>query len=481
MPDWLLAPDLAAARWLFTRALGAVYAIAFANALLELRPLLGADGLTPIPRYLRRVSPRAQPSVFHLHYSDRFALLVAGVGLVLSAALVAGLPQRGPVAAWLLVWLVVWALYLSIVNVGQIWYGFGWESILLEAGFFAAFVGPDHVAPPRAGVLLVVWLLFRVELGAGLIKLRGDPCWRDLTCLEYHHETQPLPAPLSWHAHRLPHWWHRVEAAGNHLTQLVVPFGLFLPQPIASVAALVIIVTQGWLVVTGNFAWLNAVTIVLAVAVLDGGWLSWLPAGPATVADPPAWFGGLVLAVAAAVLVMSVRPVRNMLSRTQRMNTSYNPFHLVGTYGAFGTVTRRRDELVVEGTSDRAPGPHSEWRAYEFKGKPGDPSRRPPQVAPYHLRLDWLMWFAALSTSAAHPWLLELVRRLLRGDDPVLRLLRSDPFPDAPPAAVRIIRYRYRFTTRADRRATGRWWDREPLDVDLPPVTLSGRGELVRA
>lgn len=478
--DWLAAPDLWPARWLFTRSLGAVYTIAFVNVALQFRGLLGSYGLTPVSRYVELVAFRQQPSVFHLHHSDRFALAVAWVGVALSAALTVGLPQGGPDWLHLVWWLVVWALYLSFVNVGQIWYGFGWESILLEAGFFAVFLGSDRTAPPRFAILLVLWLLFRVEVGAGLIKLRGDRCWRDLTCLEYHHETQPLPGPFSWHAHHLPRWWHRVEVLGNYVAQLVAPFMLFLPQPAASIAGITVIVTQGWLVLTGNFAWLNVLTMVLATAALAGGWLAWLPVGPPTVTDPPAWLSGLVLAVAAGTVVMSYWPVRNMLSRSQVMNTRYNPLHLVGTYGAFGGITRQRYELVVEGTTDEDPGPDSEWHAYAFRAKPGEPGRRPPQVGPYHLRLDWLLWFAAMSPVVSQRWVLSLLLRLLEADPHVLGLLRRSPFPDRPPNAVRVLRYRYRFTTPAQRRETGDWWIRRRIGEPVPPVRLGADGQLVR-
>src|SRR5207237_4337562 len=136
-----------------------------------------------------------------------------------------------------------WVLYLSIVNVGQRWYGFGWESLLLEAGFIAIFLGNNETAPPLLAIFLARWLLFRVEFGAGLIKLRGDSCWRDLSCLDYHHETQPMPNPLSRYFHHLPKLLHRGEALGNHVAQLVVPFLLFTPPPLASLAGLVWIVT----------------------------------------------------------------------------------------------------------------------------------------------------------------------------------------------------------------------------------------------
>ncbi len=285
----------------------------------------------------------------------------------MSAALLAGADALVPLWAAMLLWLVPWALYLSIVNVGQTWYAFGWESLLLEVGFLGVFLGNDEVAPPVVVLFLLRWVLFRVEFGAGLIKMRGDECWRRLTCLEYHHETQPMPGPLSWFFHHLPRPLHRVEAAANHVTQLVVPFLLFAPQPVASAAAALMIVTQLWLVLSGNFAWLNWITVVLALPVV-----AW-PSDPPPVDDAPLWYVVLVLAVSVLLLALSHAPVRNMLSRRQAMNRSFDPLHLVNTYGAFGTVGRVRHEVVLEGTADEVPREDSGWREYEFKGKPGDP------------------------------------------------------------------------------------------------------------
>src|ERR1700682_4552531 len=188
----------------------------------------------------------------------------AWLGAVLSVGIVVGLVDAAPLLLWMLIWLVLWALYLSIVNIGQTFYAFGWESLLLEAGFFAIFLGPAWMAPPVVVIWMIRWLLFRVEFGAGLIKIRGDPGWRDLTCLYYHHETQPMPNPLSWYFHHLPKPLHKVEVLGNFFAQLVVPFGLFAPQPIASIAGAILVVTQSWLLVSGNFAWLNALTLTLA-------------------------------------------------------------------------------------------------------------------------------------------------------------------------------------------------------------------------
>lgn len=472
--DALTDPGYWLSRLVFTRALALVHLVAFVVALRQFRPLLGERGLTPVPRFTARVPFARSPSLFSLHYSDRFFAACCWVGLVLSAGTVVGLTDRAPLWAWMLVWLVLWALYLSIVNVGQVWYGFGWETLLLEAGFLAVFLGPASTAPPVPVLWLLRWLLLRLELGAGLIKLRGDRCWRDLTCLQYHHETQPMPGPLSWYFHHLPPRLHQVEVLVNHATQLVLVFGLLAPQPVASAAALVVVVTQGYLVVSGNFSWLNALTLVLALSVIDGRWLhAVLPLEPPADLAAPAWHTALVLALTAVVAVLSWRPVRNLVSPGQRMNASFDPLHLVNTYGAFGSITRVRHEVVLEGTDDPHPGPDAVWREYEFTGKPGDVHRRPPQVAPYHLRLDWLMWFVAIDPRYGEPWLSRLLVRLLEGDRPTLRLLRHNPFPDAPPAHVRARVFRYRFTTPAERRETGAWWSRRYVFDLVPPVSLA--------
>ncbi|MCV7101677.1 lipase maturation factor family protein [Mycobacterium palustre] len=471
---WFSAPGYWLGRLVMERGVAAIYAIAFAAAALQFRALIGEHGMLPVPRFLARQSFWRTPSLFHLRYSDRLFAGVAWLGAAVSAALVAGAADLVPLWAAMLMWLTLWALYLSIVNVGQVWYGFGWESLLLEAGFLMIFLGNDTVAPPLLTLWMARLLLFRVEFGAGLIKMRGDPCWRDLTCLYYHHETQPMPGPLSWFFHHLPRPLHRVEVAGNHFAQLVVPFGLFAPQPIASAAAGVVVVTQLWLVASGNFAWLNWVTIVLAFSAVDDASIATLtglsgqPAWPA----PPPWFAGLVIAFAAAVLFMSYWPVRNMLSSRQRMNMSFNPFHLVNTYGAFGSIGRVRQEVVIEGTDEKRLTPQTAWQEYGFKGKPGDVRRLPRQWAPYHLRLDWLMWFAAISPGYAQAWLTPLLRRLLRNDPPTLRLLRHNPFPDSPPRYVRAQLYEYRFTTWAELRRERAWWHRTLIGGYVRPLSL---------
>ncbi|MFJ9742089.1 lipase maturation factor family protein [Streptomyces sp. NPDC101166] len=466
--DWFTSPEYWTSRLVFQRALAGVYLVAFLTAARQFRALMGERGMLPVPSFTARVPFRRAPSLFHRHYSDRFFAVCAWTGCALSAALLAGLDGLLPLWGAMLLWLAPWALYLSIVNVGQTWYGFGWESLLLETGFLAVFLGNDEVAPPVVVLFGLRWILFRVEFGAGLIKMRGDPCWRKLTCLDHHHETQPMPGPLSWFFHHLPKPLHRVEVAANHVTQLFVPFLLFTPQPVATAAAALMILTQLWLVLSGNFSWLNWITVVLAVPALA------LPADPPPVPAAPLWYVVVVLAVAAFLLFLSHRPVLNMLSRGQVMNRSFDPLHLVNTYGAFGSVSRVRYEVIVEGTLDETPREDSDWREYEFRGKPGDPRRWPRQFAPYHLRLDWMMWFAALSPAYAGAWFGALVERLLEDDRDTLALLRRSPFPPGtPPRHVRARLFRYRYTTWRELRESGACWERTFVREYLPPTRLS--------
>jgi Lipase maturation factor len=408
-----------------------------------------------------------------IEYSDARLRTLAWVGALVAAAVVIGLPQLAPLPVTMLAWFAMWALYTSIVNIGGSFYSFGWETLLVEAGFLAIFLGNAEVAPPLLVMLAFRWLAFRVEFGAGLIKLRGDRCWRELSCMDYHHETQPMPNPLSWYFHHLPRPMHRVEVLGNFGAQLVLPFGLFAPQPIATISAVLMIVTQLYLVVSGNYAWLNWVTIVVLFAGVSDGALGalGLPV-PGPLPDGPAWFSIGVIVLAVVVLALSYRPVRNLLSPNQAMNASFDPFRLVNTYGAFGSVTRTRYEVIVEGTASDDPGSDPEWVEYEFKGKPGDPRRRPPQVAPYHLRLDWLMWFIPISPMYGAGWFGPLLQRLLENDPATLGLLRRNPFPDAPPRFVRARLFEYRFTSWRERRETGAWWHREPAGELVPPLRL---------
>ncbi len=465
------------------RGFAAIYLIAFIVALRQFPALLGERGLLPVPEFLKRVSFSRYPSLFFFFYSDRVLKAAAILGAVLSAASLAGLPELGHWWAPLAVWLTMWALYLSIVNVGQEFYGFGWETMLLEAGFLTAFLGSSETPPSLVPILLLRWMLFRTEVGAGLIKLRHDTAWRDLTALVYHYETQPLPNPLSWFFHRAPVWFHKTGVAFSHLVQVIVPFGLFAPQPAASIAAALIILHQGILIVSGNYSWLNWMTVVLGLSGFGHQELAYfipvnLPLDAAL--DAPLAYRTVAWLLGAAGVFLSIAPAKNLLSRHQLMNHSFNRLHLINAYGAFGSITRTRYELIVEGASEGSDGVTG-WREYGFIAKPGDIKRKPPQIAPYHLRLDWMMWFLPFSVlvlpdgiavEGYDRWFLRFVEKLLHGDEQVLRLMREDPFGGVPPRAVRVLFYRYEFTTLSERRKSGAWWKRELIGDYLPSVNL---------
>lgn len=481
---WLNAyfGDVWITRLLLERGMAAIYLVAFLAVVNQFKPLLGERGLLPVPEYLEHLSWRNAPSIFHWHYSDRLLDAVAWTGVAVSVLALLGVTEAGPVWASIGAWLLLYVLYLSIVNVGQKFFGFGWESMLLEAGFFTAFLGPMRMEPTIIPIVILRWMLFRTEVGAGLIKLRHDKCWRDLTCLYYHYETQPLPNPLSWYFHWIPKPMHRFSALASHFVQVVVPFALFAPQPIASIAGALIIFHQLVLIVSGNYSWLNWLTVVLGVSAFNDRILGIaIPLHAPALAARPLAFDVVLYVLAAGTVLLSIKPARNLISPNQAMNLSYNPFHLVGAYGAFGNVGRERYEIVIEGASDAVITPATRWQEYGFKGKPGDPMRMPPQVAPYHLRLDWLIWFLPFSVMVSRGgirvpgysrWFLRFVRRLLAADPAILRLMGRNPFSGAPPNFVRALFYQYRYTTAEEKQQTGAWWVRTLLGQYLPPTSL---------
>ncbi len=516
----LSAEDYTISREIIQRGFGVLFLIAFLSAFTQFPALLGERGLTPAPRFIALTTAEQAPTIFRwkrFPYSDGRLRLVSVIGMVLAASAIIGLPQAGPAWVPIPVFLAMWALYFSITSIGQRFYGFGWESLLLEAGFLVGFLGSHEVVPTLPMILLLRWFVVRVEFGAGMIKMRGDSSWRDLTAMDYHHQTQPMPNPLSRLAHLTPAWWHRGETLGSHVVQLIAPWLLFLPQPIASFAAAAIIITQFALVITGNYAWLNWATILIACSGISDSFFRWIVGGPfpgwgwdsvvdkvtgsagaeaigpsAGTGPSPVWWMVLVLVFVAWQCWLNVPAVRNLFSPGQLMNASFNRLGLGNAYGAFGSMTETRNEIIIEGWID--PGEDSGevgdghdtdedlpadegWREYRFKGKPGDVERISPLVAPYHLRLDWLMWFAALG-DYRQSWFSELLRHIGSGDQQIRRLMGPDPFDGEAPELIRVRVFTYRYATRAERRAAaaaGRprpWWVRSNPRVLVRPIDL---------
>jgi hypothetical protein len=469
-------------RFVFLRGLGFVYAVAFGVACAQWRGLIGSDGLLPAARYVDRVRQGTSflewPTLFRLDASDAALQASAWLGLGLAVAVMLGVENA-------LVMLALWAIDISFCHVGQIFWGYGWEILLLEAGFLAIFLcpvrslrplHPSSPAPPLV-IWLLRWLVLRVMLGAGLIKLRGDPCWRDLSCLVYHYETQPVPGPLSPLLHHAPLWFHQLGVLFNHFVELAVPFGVFGPRRVRHVAGALIIAFQCFLIVSGNLSFLNWLTIVVCLSCFDDELL--LQRAPRRLRERAARAAEAVpgraqrvtlFILATVVACLSVDPIVNMLSPRQQMNTSFDPLHLVNSYGAFGTVGRVRNEVVLQGTLDAQLGPTTRWLDYELPCKPGDVQRAPCLITPYHYRLDWQMWFAAMSEAQREPWLIHLAYKLLSAEPAVLALFEVDPFKGERPRFVRAELYEYHFARPGEGRDAT--WTRSLVGEYLAPLSL---------
>jgi len=471
-------------RFVILRLLGFVYAVAFLVAANQLVPLIGEHGLTPANHFLNGIQTelgsRAAgvihlPTLFWFGISDNALSIFAWIGFGLSLVVLGGYANA-------IMMSILWAMYMSIVHVGQIWYGYGWETQLLETGFLSIFLCPlldgrpfPKCRPPLLVIWLFRWLGFRIMIGAGLIKLRGDPCWRDLTCLYYHYETQPIPNPISRYLHFAPHWFHKVETAWNHFIELVVPWFSFGPRHARHVAGVLLVTFQVFLIISGNLSFLNYVTIIPFLACFDDTFLrhvlpSWLvrrSERAARESEPSRINNRIAIALSILVAFLSIAPVTNLISARQLMNSSFDPFDIVNTYGAFGSVGKERDEIVFEGT-DSLFISGAQWKEYEFTAKPGDPNRRPPFVAPYQPRIDWQIWFAAMASPGEYPWTFNFVWKLLHNDIGTLSLIANNPFPSKPPHYIRARLYRYQFAPPGEKA----WWKRDLIGEWLPPLSV---------
>jgi hypothetical protein len=468
------------------RLLGIVYAIAFLVAINEIIPLIGSHGLTPVGLYLQRVSHAfgsdvngfwRLPSLFWFSHSDNTLLVVAWIGFILSLFVVAGYANA-------ILLLVLWIFYMSFNHVGQEWYGYGWEIQLTETGFLAIFLCPlldmrpfPKRRTPFPIIVLFRWVIFRIMFGAGLIKLRGDETWRNATALYYHFETQPIPGPLSRWFHFLPHTILKIGVWFNWLAELIAPIFSFWPRIGRHIAGVIMILLQIVLILSGNLSFLNWLTIIPCLACFDDGfWKKILPrylvkkADQAeSVAENSKAMMITTWVVTAIICFLSFRPISNLISPGQIMNTSFDPFDLVNTYGAFGSVGTERLNVVFEGTSDNDSTENANWKPYIYKGLPVLPDKRPPQIAPYQLRLDWQMWFASMSTPEEYPWTYHLVWKLLHNDHDAMNLFAANPFDEKPPTYIRAVLYRYSFAKKGPQK---QYWEREKLGLWLPALSV---------
>lgn len=352
---------------------------------------------------------------------------------------------------------------------------------------------PKHTPTSLIVLMAFRWLIFRIMIGAGLIKIRGDQCWRDLTCMNYHYETQPVPNPISYYMHQSPEIFHKFETLSNHFVELVAPFLLFLPRPLRIIGGAIQILFQVILIISGNLSFLNWLTIIPSLACFDDASYSWMFSNARNSVKWKVWkiendrkhqqqplgVGSYIrrvfnISLACLLAYLSIPVVKNLLSQKQAMNTSFDPLRLVNTYGAFGSITKERTEVIFEGTNGDPNRPDTQWEEYEFKCKPGNITRTPCLISPYHYRLDWLMWFSAFQNYQRNPWLVHLGVKLLANNEGATSLLAYNPFEGKlPPRYIRAEHYRYRFTKINSKEAkSGKWWKRTKIGNYLPVISL---------
>jgi predicted DCC family thiol-disulfide oxidoreductase YuxK len=473
-------PTYFASSALFLRLLGFCYFAAFVSFWVQADGLVGSRGILPIARYLDWV--RAQtgasrylllPTLTWLSSSDAYLHGLCAAGALAGICLAAGwLPATASLAAWV--------LYLSVSIAGQIFLEFQWDYLLLETGFLAIWLvsplrrrfGAGLAASPIA-LGLLRWLLFRLIFSSGWVKLSsGDETWRHLTALRYHYETQPLPPWTAWFLHQMPPAFQTFSAVFLFTVELAVPFLFFAPRRLRILAFRMTILLQVLIAATGNYAFFNFLAVALAVLLVDDqSWTaSWARAAAASAPPARPWPRAILLPVVVLTIAASSIEFAASLDRSLRVPEpvvaavrAVGAFRSFNGYGLFMVMTTERPEIVVEGSLDGVT-----WRPYEFRYKPGDPSRRPKFVEPHQPRLDWQMWFAALGGYEGNPWVRAFLERLLEGSPAVLGLLANNPFPNGPPRYVRAVLYDYRFTDAGQRRATGAWWKRRALGLYCP-------------
>jgi predicted DCC family thiol-disulfide oxidoreductase YuxK len=471
-----------ARRW-FLRLIGIVYLIAFVSYWTQVDGLTGRNGILPSAPWLEAIrdqfgsdSYRLFPTLCWLNSSDWFLHFLCAGGVLLSLLLVAEIVPA-------LCLLLLWAFYLSLSVSGQIFMNFQWDYLLLEAGFLSIFLAPLRLLPsfhhetrisPLAHFLLC-WLLFRLMLMSGVVKLTsGDESWWNLTALRYHYETQPLPTPAGWLMHQCPGWFQAASIVLMFAVEIGAPFLLFAPRRLRLTGVIALITLQLLIALSGNYCFFTLLTIGLCLLFIDD--YAWPPFRKQLTIKRggirwPGWFmvplTVFVLICSGPLLWDAFLPGTGWPRGLDTVYAYVEPFRSLNGYGLFRVMTKTRPEIIVEGSQNGVT-----WRPYEFKYKAGDVNRAPPIVAPHQPRLDWQMWFAALDDVRGEPWFVNFLARLLQGSRPVLQLLKENPFGESPPRYVRARLFQYHFTDLREKRETGAWWKRGDEEIYCPEASL---------
>ena len=456
--------------WVFVKLLALIYFAAFTSLSFQLPGLAGPEGILPLSDQLtgsyEELGSGAWfwlPTIFWIVEPNAVVLQgTAILGSILALMLLFTSRWRRPILIGL------YLLYLSLYHAGQIFTNFQWDALLLESGLLAIFLGDS---PSRLLLLLYEWLLFRLRFMSGFFKLAsGDPSWSGLTALNYYFETQPLPHIGAWYFHQLPEWLLQAGVVLTFIGELIVPFFIFLPRPFRLAAAFTTIFIQLLIIATSNHNFINLLTIALCLFLLDdrivervmpGRLVERLKAGSLAAGRK---FNSLLALVAllivpASLITFTANAMKAPLyAPLHRFADSVRRFGIGNIFHVFPTMQTERQELGVEGANDG-----EEWQAYQFRYTPGDLDVAPRFIVPHQPRLDWMVWFVPTQQLPQMVWFGEFLTRLHEGSPSVTGLMGYNPFPESPPKYLRVLAYRYHFTTLQEREATGNWWRRELL------------------
>jgi predicted DCC family thiol-disulfide oxidoreductase YuxK len=492
-------PTFLLTRWVFLRLLGVIALAAFVSFGRQAPGLIGSHGIAPAARFLAELhaygasagwtafeTRHVAPSLMWIAPSDGMLTALTAAGIAASLALIVDVAPAFAVLA-------IWLAYLSLATVGGVFMQYQWDALLLETCLAALFLAPWRVRPrlltDRPPSLVGVWVLrllvFKLMFMSGIVKrVSGDPTWRDLTALDYHYWTQPLPMWTSWYAGQLS---PRVQAACTWWVLVIetyVPFLVFVPRTPRYAAFTAFVILQVAIATTGNYGFFNALSVALAFVLLDDGVLARaLPRAARARMDElrgrrvsPSRRAKWAVPFAATIALLGAFRVVGTVDRSFEPPPPFGglsewlaPFASVNGYGLFAVMTTHRPEIQVEGSADGVT-----WVPYTFKWKPGADVTARPRIDFMDMpRLDWQMWFAALEGSCQRTrWYVAFVKRLLEGSPEVTALLAEDPFPDHPPRFVRSRMFETRFTNAGERAATGAWWSRSEVRPFCPVLTL---------
>lgn len=497
-------------RWVFLRALGAVYFSAFFSLIFQVRGLIGPTGILSAEGYLAEMTKALghwqriwyAPTMLWLSAGSWMLMAICSVGLAASVLVIMNLWPRLTLA-------ICFVCFLSFVAAAQDFSGYQSDGMLLEAGFISLFFAPAGMRPRlarnqpvlRASLFLLQWEWFRIYFQSGVVKLlSGDTEWRNFTAMDEYYQNGPLPTWVGWYAQHLPHWFHAGTVYATLAMELGLVWMLFLPRNLRIVLFFIVTPWQIAVILTANYAFLNYLVLVMGVLLVDDDFLigfmgRWFPRFSVAMAKqipvpPSAPIKPSMIGRFRHPLVVSLRTVMLswifyatvaetilMFRPRLRLPTApvmaLEPFRIANQYGLFAVMTRGRYEIEFQGSVDG-----ETWIPYPFRHKPQSLDKPPRIYAPYQPRFDWNLWFASLGQWREYPIVPNTEVRLLANDKDVLSLFAGNPFPNQAPKQIRVVLWQYWFTTIGEKRRSGLWWRREFLGLYSPTLERETDGSI---